>query len=305
MITPRQAWELIWLGRHLERADFGLRVLGGLAAAAQTADPTALASIQAAALKAACPSNDDRPLALAGAEDLADHLLMSPVNRASVRACVALARTNARECRALVTDEVWEALNAAHLQAAVYGPGGGPAALRAHIDEVRNLLFAVRGAIVATQPLDDALACLTLGEAMERADGVARLMLAYAEATDGDAPEAVLADVLLIQAGAQRRGPVGVQDALQRLTASPTDLAALETSARRICSCLEQLGLPIRLPFDPPPASAASMQAAIADLHGVLIAALPPFGPRRQDSSSVPMDSADLNARPNARLVRG
>lgn len=303
MITPRQAWELIWLGRHLERADFGLRVMGGLAAAAQTADPAALASIQAAALKAACPSNDDRPLAPAGAEDLADHLLMSPVNRASVRACVALARTNARECRALVTDEVWEALNAAHLQAAVYGPGGGPAALRAHIDVVRGLLFAVRGAIGATQPLDDALACLSLGEAVERADGVARLMLAYAEAAYGDAPEAVLADILLIQAGAQRRGPVGLQDALQRLTDSPTDLAALETSARRIRSGLEQLGLPVQLAFDPQTASAPSMQAAIADLHGALMAALPPFAPPPRDSAFPSPDPVGRGPHPNAPLA--
>jgi hypothetical protein len=291
MITPRQAWELIWLGRHLERADFGLRMLGGLAAAAQAADPTGQSRIQAAALKAACPSGDDRPLALAGADDLADHLLMSPVNRASVRACVALARSNARECRALITNEVWEALNAAHLHAAVYGPGGGPAVLRAHVDEVRVLLFAVRGAVAATQPLDDALACLTLGDAVERADGVARLMLAHGAAAAEDAPETVLADVLLIQAGAPRRGPVDLHGALHRLTASPTDLASLETSARRIRSALEQLDLPVQLGFDPQaPSPAAAMQAAAADLHDALMSALPLFDPTPENKPSPPAD---------------
>ncbi|MFN4040239.1 MAG: alpha-E domain-containing protein [Brevundimonas sp.] len=287
MITPRQAWELIWLGRHLERADFGLRVLGGLAAAAQAADPAAQARIQAASLKAACPLKDDQPLARSAPPDMADHLLMSPVNRASVRACMALARSNARECRALVTDEVWEALNTAHLQAAVHGPGGGPAPLGSHVDEVRSLLFAVRGAIVATQPLDDALACLTLGDAVERADGVARLMLAYGEAAAEDAPETVLADILLIQAGVPRRGPVDLPGALERLTASPTDLASLETSARRIRSALEQLDLPVRLAFDPQtPSAAASMQAAVADLHGALMSDLPPFASAPRDRPS-------------------
>lgn len=124
-MLSRNAQGLYWMGRYLERARHGCRLLSEQIAALedqpveqidsnwrrlyQALDRTPVAG-------SLTPNPDDDDFMLADAYTLSDDLTFEPNNPDSIRNCVARARENARQVRNIVPDSMWSCLNLAFLE---------------------------------------------------------------------------------------------------------------------------------------------------------------------------------------------
>jgi uncharacterized alpha-E superfamily protein len=113
MMLARVADSLYWLGRYAERAEHMARLAAVMLNA--TLDRTDAAD-QAARIALAAVG-DSEPPAYADAMDAARVLVLDRESAASVVACLASARENARQIRDQITTESWERLNLLYLRA--------------------------------------------------------------------------------------------------------------------------------------------------------------------------------------------
>ena len=175
-MLSRTASNLYWIGRYMERAEFTTRLmeatirLNSLTRASETnqAWRSALAVVgETEGFKRtgenATPFNVSRYLSLA------------EENPNSVRACLTVARDNARAARTNLSREAWEAINRAWLS--IRGrasPGGTQSALNL-VETINAETLGFEGAI-ARMLRSEGYWFLRLGSVIERADNTARLL---------------------------------------------------------------------------------------------------------------------------------
>lgn len=178
-MLSRTAQNLFWLSRYIERAENTARLLDVtyrmslLPSAASQQDQQwgpLLAIGSAAAEFGACYGE-------AGGESVIEYMGFDPANPSSILACVAAARENARAERSAISTEMWEALNATHLelQSKKYRDFAKDG-VRGFFDWVKERSHLFRGVTFGTMYRDDAFHFIRLGTFLERGDNTARIL---------------------------------------------------------------------------------------------------------------------------------
>ena len=175
-MLSRTAGNLYWIGRYMERAEFTTRLIEAtirLASLsrhgrADQAWKSALAVVGETQGFAATGEN-------ATAFNVSRYLSLADENSNSVRACLRLARDNARAARNSISREAWEAINRAWLTVRDRtSPGGTQAALNM-VEGINAETLGFEGA-VSRMLRSDGFWFLRLGGIIERADNTARLL---------------------------------------------------------------------------------------------------------------------------------
>jgi uncharacterized alpha-E superfamily protein len=175
----RTANNVYWMARYVERAENLARLL---------------ASTYHMSLLPAASGNDaqqwEAPLQLAGDRqdfmqryrevtpgNVLAYMALDPDNVSSIRACIRLARENARATRPELTTEVWEGINETfiELEGMSYHELMDQG-FREFFDWVKERSHLFRGAIYGTMRRGDAFTFSRLGTFIERADNTSRFL---------------------------------------------------------------------------------------------------------------------------------
>ncbi len=179
-MLSRLAAHSYWLTRYLERAENTARLLA--AANAQSLAPDAPGDSQrpwrAVVAVATDPHRFGAEFGPATADAISAHLMVDRDNPSSVVSCMRAVRENARNLRHLLTGEAWEAVNTCWLEAREFGGTAlNQRGLEHWLGWTRQRCQWIRGAL--DDQLRDALyRVLTIGQALERADFLSRLLMA-------------------------------------------------------------------------------------------------------------------------------
>ena len=168
---------LFWMYRYLERAENTARLI-------VTGQRIALTRLRSGASEWASLLLTAGTLDAYSAEhgelqqDLAiEWLLRDKANPASVRSCIAAARSNARLVRTALTGEVWEAVNAAYMQSdALLKHKVTERDLPLVLAKIRQHAAQVRGTTLGTLLRNEIYDFTRLGTFVERADATARIL---------------------------------------------------------------------------------------------------------------------------------
>lgn len=179
-MLSRVAEQLFWIGRYVERAENVARLAD--AARRMTAlprDAGVPASNEWASVLIAAGAHEPFGDALDRVDSGAavDRLIFDKSNPSSVASCLTAARENGRAIRFALTQEVWEALNAAWSEIRTKTPeqtkGGG---LSNIIDWTKANTAAFRGTMHGTMLRGDGYDFINMGMAIERIDSTTRLL---------------------------------------------------------------------------------------------------------------------------------
>ncbi len=179
-MLARIAHELFWLGRNIVRAEHTARMLDGVFQAdlqGRPDDPNGvmLSWGSILAIMGGVPEGHE-PIRPRRDEVLAA-LTLDPANPASVIACTARAREEARTVRDVLSAEMWEAINTTNLTLLEGDLSArlrsGPYSVYQYVKE-RSALFW--GLTSRTMLRDDASAFLRAGGRLESADMVLRML---------------------------------------------------------------------------------------------------------------------------------
>lgn len=174
-MLARHAEDLLWVGRYLERAEDTARLL----------DVTYHTTLEAGDDTVAADAWSDLLAVLYLDEEGADidprqigrFLVADRANPGSIVAIVARLRENARGVREWLTLELWEEINAFHLELSAMDLDRAlqmrPYAL---CDLVRRRCETIIGVATAAMPRTEGYQFLTLGQLLERAGITARLL---------------------------------------------------------------------------------------------------------------------------------
>lgn len=169
-MLSRIAESFFWIGRYLERAHATARMVAEHHQLIVEEAPVDEAGASAMLLDALSLERDVEGAALVTV------VLGDPSRPSTVAGAIASARANALAVRDVLSVEVFEALNAAHLSvvrglglARVDSPGVA-------LHRVVERLLVVHGVIAWAMPRDEAYHFLVLGRSLERIDMTARLL---------------------------------------------------------------------------------------------------------------------------------
>jgi uncharacterized alpha-E superfamily protein len=178
-MLSRTAQNLFWLSRYIERAENTARLL----------DVTYRMSL----LPSVASQQDQqwRPLLVIGhsaeefgarygqisGESVIEYMGFDSANPSSILACIAAARENARAERSAISTEMWESLNATHLelQSKKYRDFAKDG-VRGFFDWVKERSHLFRGVTFGTMYRDDAFHFIRVGTFLERGDNTARIL---------------------------------------------------------------------------------------------------------------------------------
>jgi len=107
-----------------------------------------------------------------------DFLAFDHGNPSSILNCLRAARENARAVRGSISSEMWETFNTTWLEARVTAPSRSAARNVAEfVDWVKYRAHLARGVVLGSMLRDEGYNFMQIGTFLERADGVARLLL--------------------------------------------------------------------------------------------------------------------------------
>jgi uncharacterized alpha-E superfamily protein len=178
-MLSRNAANLYWLGRYVERADYVCRLLDAtVRLAALPASHGGAVNAWEAALESASAAASFRATGRRLNEAEVGHFLaLAPDHPGSIRCCLELARTNARALRTALTTETWQAINSAWLEVQRFGTDAtDPLTLVRLVETVKQSLLAFDGAAHRNQLREATYWFMRLGTSIERADNTARLL---------------------------------------------------------------------------------------------------------------------------------
>jgi uncharacterized alpha-E superfamily protein len=178
-MLSRTADSLYWLSRYVERADYLARVIE--AAARLSSLPASYANggneWQSALITAGCADAFAKHYGTPNAETVAEFLVSSDKNPASIRKCLEIARFNARAVRTALTTEMWETINGAWLELQSFKNSMILSnELPRFLDWVKEVSLRVDGSGYRTMLRNDAYWFSRLGIYIERADSTARIL---------------------------------------------------------------------------------------------------------------------------------
>jgi uncharacterized alpha-E superfamily protein len=180
-MLSRTADHVYWLGRYAERAENLARTLDvqyrlSLVPHASSDDRHGWAQVLARlGLDAAFAERHDSP----DPHRVIDFLAFDSGNPSSILSCLRAARENARAVRGSISSEMWETFNSTWLEARAQAPTRFTALNVAEfVDWVKYRAHLARGVVLGSMLRDESYHFMQIGTFLERADGVARLLLA-------------------------------------------------------------------------------------------------------------------------------
>lgn len=179
-MLSRVAENLLWISRYVERAENVARLID--AARRMVALPRELGqpvSNEWSSVLIAAGARDELGDAIERADaGLAiDHLIFDRTNPSSVVNCLHNARENARAVRFALTQESWEALNAARSEMRAFSSSDAQGSgLSDLLDWIKAKSATFRGATHGTMLRGDGYEFIRVGAAIERIDSTARLI---------------------------------------------------------------------------------------------------------------------------------
>jgi uncharacterized alpha-E superfamily protein len=180
-MLSRTADHVYWLGRYAERAENLARMLDvqyrlSLLPHESGSDGRAWAQVLARlGLDAAFDERHASP----DAHKVIDFLAFDSGNPSSILSCLRAARENARAVRGSISSEMWETFNSTWLEARAQAPSRFTALNVAEfVDWVKYRAHLARGVVLGSMLRDESYHFMQIGTFLERADGVARLLLA-------------------------------------------------------------------------------------------------------------------------------
>jgi uncharacterized alpha-E superfamily protein len=173
-VLSRAAEALFWIGRYAERAEDTARLLD-VHFHQIVVDPSVDEAETCRVVATVMGLRDGPPETVRGVLDL---LAFDMANPSSIAGSLCAARENARGVREAVSGEIWECLNATHLElprrvAAARQFGPAP-----FFTYVRQRSAMLSGYVASTISRDAGYDFLALGRSLERADMTARLLAA-------------------------------------------------------------------------------------------------------------------------------
>ena len=171
-MLSRTAANLYWTGRYVERADATARLLSMGERMTMLPGAAARGDWQSVLQAAGVPLPEED---LVGRREAIGTLLLAPEG-GSIRACLTMARANARAERTALTTQMWEALNDDWRALEGVTEGEASSDLLAHIDWTHRRAAAFKGATETTMLRDDRYDFLALGGLIERAAMTLRLL---------------------------------------------------------------------------------------------------------------------------------
>ena len=192
-MLSRTADHVYWLGRYAERAEnlartldvqYRLSLLPHEGRDDRQGWAQALATL---GLEAAFAERHESP----EQHKVIDFLAFDTGNPSSILSCLRAARENARAVRGSISSEMWETFNSTWLEARSQAPTRFTALNVAEfVDWVKYRAHLARGVVLGSMLRDESYHFMQIGTFLERADGVARLLLvrlACAHSADDDA----------------------------------------------------------------------------------------------------------------------
>jgi uncharacterized alpha-E superfamily protein len=173
-VLSRAAEALFWIGRYAERAEDTARLLD-VHVHQIIIDPSVDEAETCRVVATVMGLHDRAPESVRGVLDL---LAFDQDNPSSIAGALSAARENARGVREALSGEIWECLNATHLElprrvsaARQFGPAP-------FFSYVRQRAAMLSGYVASTISRDAGYDFLSLGRSLERADMTARLLAA-------------------------------------------------------------------------------------------------------------------------------
>lgn len=170
---------LYWLSRYTERAENLARILDVAQRLAALPSTYAGASNEweSALATAACKEGFYETYKEATRENVISYVVDSPANPSSIKACIDIARGNARAVRTTITSEMWETINDCwnDMRRAKLDPMSTDE-LTEFLRRVKEMSLRFDGAAYRTMLRSDQYWFQRLGTFIERADNMARLM---------------------------------------------------------------------------------------------------------------------------------
>jgi uncharacterized alpha-E superfamily protein len=178
-MLSRTADSLYWLSRYIERAENLARILD--LAQRLAVLPSAYAGVsnewESAVSTAACTETFKQVYDEVTRENVIDFIVASEANPSSIKACIEIARTNARAVRTAMTGEMWEIINGAwHELQGIDLTSPTPARLSRILTLVKEASLRFDGAAYRTMLRTDHFYFQRLGTLIERADSIALLI---------------------------------------------------------------------------------------------------------------------------------
>ncbi len=178
-MLSRTASNLFWLARYMERAENLARVIDVASRLATL--PSAFAGTsnewEGAVASAACSDEFFENYEDATRENVIEFLVAHEANPNSIRACIEIARSNARAVRTALTSEMWEVVNDVWLRMQTIklkDLSGNK--LYDFLNEIKDASLQFDGAAYRTMLRTDHFYFERLGMFIERADNTARLL---------------------------------------------------------------------------------------------------------------------------------
>ncbi len=174
-MLSRTAENLYWMARYMERAESTARLLTmgqrmAILPGAHHRDEWR-SVIRVTGCEALFPTG--APIRETA---VVEELLLNIDNPASIRACLSLARANAKAVRTALTQDMWEAMNEGWRKLDSYGATEARHELPAIIDWVKTRAMTFRGATESGQLRNEGHDFLRVGSALERAQMTLRLL---------------------------------------------------------------------------------------------------------------------------------
>jgi len=178
-MLSRMADNLYWLSRYVERAENLARILDVAHRLASLPSSYAGTTNEWASVisTAACEDAFQAAYGEATQANVIAFIVDSEANPASIKACLEIARTNARAVRTAITTEMWEIINDAwNDMRRVNLRSMTSSELSAFLSRVRETSLRFDGAAYRTMLRTDHYWFQRLGTFIERADNMARLI---------------------------------------------------------------------------------------------------------------------------------
>jgi uncharacterized alpha-E superfamily protein len=179
-MLSRTADHVYWLGRYAERAENLARTLDVqyrlslLPQDGRTDGAGWARMLRTLGLEAAYAERHDT----LESHKVVDFLAFDTGNPTSIMSCLRAARENARAVRGSISSEMWETFNSTWLEARAQAPNRFTALNVAEfVDWVKYRAHLARGVVLGSMLRDEGYHFMQIGTFLERADGVARLLL--------------------------------------------------------------------------------------------------------------------------------
>lgn len=174
-MLSRTADNLFWLARYLERAEATARLITMGQRMAILPGAHHREEWKSIIRVSGCQHLFEKD-AVIRESDAIEQLLLNADNPISIRACLSKARANAKSVRTALTQDMWEALNEGWRTLEGYDVSEARSQLASILDWVKGRAMAFRGAAEGGHLRDERHDFLRVGEALERAQAVLRLL---------------------------------------------------------------------------------------------------------------------------------